>query len=333
MNDVGFVTMADADHATGVVALVNSLRLLGHDESFTVLDLGLTASQRRELSTECAIVAAPDHPRHPWLLAPSACLAVDAAIVVYLDCDTLVTTRLDDIFADARAGRVVAFADFLADRWFAEWETAFGLEDPLRRQPYVNAGFVALSTQAHCDLLTRWSARCARLHDESVRITAIDFDDPCALPDQDALNALLMSEVPAECAVAYPASAVAQGRDQLVATRVVDQGGLRCERDGTRVRLLHAFGTPKPWQRAASRDLPRDAYLKLLRRCLAGPDLAIRTTEPLVPWLRPGAMGALTFRAATVWDACRGRTRGLRRRVGLVSRRSDARRPSRAGGS
>jgi len=335
MSAVRFATMADADHAVGVVALVNSLHGLGHTERVTVLDLGLTAAQRAELAPWCDFVAAPERPRHPWLLVPAACLAAapGAAVVVYLDSDIIVTAPLDEIIAEARAGRLCAFVDVLADRWFPDWADRFALDAPLRRQPYVNAGFVALSTSLHETLLRRWGERCAELPDDAIRIDAFCLDDPCGLPDQDVLNAMLMSEVPPGQLAILPASEIAQGRDQLVATRVVDRDTLACRRGGTRCVLLHAFGAPKPWQSAARRDLPRTAYLVLLRQLLSGPDLAVRTQEPLVQWLRPGWRGTVAFHAATTSDAVRTRTRGVRQRLGIVSRSSAARRRSRASGS
>ena len=335
MNDVGFVTMADADHATGAVALVNSLRLLGHDGSITVLDLGLTAAQRRELSSECQIVPAPDHPRHPWLLVPAACLAAapGAAVVVYLDSDIIVTAPLDEIIAEARAGQVCAFVDVLADRWFPDWADRLALDAPLRRQPYVNAGFVAFSTSVHEALVRRWGERCAALPGDDIRIDAFCLDDPCGLPDQDVLNAMLMSELPSGRLAAFPAAEIAQGRDQLAATRVIDRDTLACRRESARCVLLHSFGAPKPGQPGSRRDLPRTAYLVLLRRLLTGRGLAVHTQEPLVPWLRPGWRGVVTLHVTTAWDAVRTRTRGVRGRLGLVTRSSAARRPSRAAGS
>ena len=50
---VGFFTIADATYFLGLVALVNSLRLQGHADPITVLDLGLRAEQREALKTEC----------------------------------------------------------------------------------------------------------------------------------------------------------------------------------------------------------------------------------------------------------------------------------------
>ena len=45
-----FYCVADERYFLGAVGMINSLRLLGHDEPAFVLDCGLTASQRTLLS-------------------------------------------------------------------------------------------------------------------------------------------------------------------------------------------------------------------------------------------------------------------------------------------
>ena len=71
---VGFFTIADATYFVGLVALVNSLRLQGHADPITVLDLGLQAEQREVLQAECDLVMPPHaSQRHPWLMEPTAC--------------------------------------------------------------------------------------------------------------------------------------------------------------------------------------------------------------------------------------------------------------------
>ena len=314
-SDVRFVTIADASYFPGLVAVVNSLRIHGHAETVSVLDLGLTATQRAELGGHCDFVAPPPEPHHPWLLAPFACLARPAGVTVYLDCDVVVTTPLDPIIDQARHGKHCAFADRVPDRWFAEWETVFALPAPPRRQPYLNAGFVALSAGAFPGLLEQWAERCANVVNESIEEADVDFAHPTALADQDALNALLMTVVdPARLAV-LPAAGTSQGNRQLAATRVVDDRTLACVRDGAPVSVLHCFSVPKPWQPGARRHLPRTAYLRCLRRLLVGPGLAVRTTGGWVPWLAPGPWGAFVLRLHGARAALRVRTRFRSRRM------------------
>jgi hypothetical protein len=304
---LAFCTIADAAYFPGVVALVNSLRLQGHHEPLIVLDLGLTASQRDQLRGTCQFVT-PAQPRHPWLLAPHALLAAPADVSVYLDADVLVTAPLDRVLDDARAGRLCAFSDWLADRWFAEWEEQFDLPDPPRHQPYRNAGFVALAPGAFPGLLERWAELCDRLADTRIDERAVDYTSPTGLPDQDVFNALLMTEVQPEQLSAGDPALVSQGNEQLGATRVVDPRAVVCERDGRRVLLLHSFSAPKPWEPSARGYLPDTAYLRCLRRLLVGPDLAVRASASAA-WLAPGLRGALTMRVLTTRTALRPRTR------------------------
>jgi hypothetical protein len=305
---VGFCTIADATYFPGLVALVNSLRLHGHHERVTVVDLGLSDRQRREVASECDFVS-PPRAVHAWLLAPQALAAVGADVAVYLDCDVVVTAPLDDVFDDARVGKLCAFPDRLADRWFAEWEDLFHLPTAPRRQPYRNAGFVALAPAAFPGLLDRWTELCAALEGTAVDELAVDHRAPAGLPDQDALNALLMSVVDPGCIAPYDAGAISQGNRELAATRVVDVRTVTCARGGRRVRLLHCFSAPKPWEPAARGYLPDTAYLRCLRRLLVGPDLAVRTDERSAPWLVPGVRGAVALRRFTARAALRPRTR------------------------
>jgi len=311
---VGFATIADSANFVGAVALVNSLRLHGHDDPITVLDVGLTDAERRELAGQCDVVAAPSGDRHPWLLAPFACLARPAEVVVSLDSDVIVTASLDRILLDAHRGQVCAFSDFLSDRWFAEWEEVFGLPMKPRHQAYVNSGFVAFSTVKYPDLLQQWADRCADVSVTPVATPPIDLTDPLALPDQDILNALLMTVVAPAAISVQPEDSSAQGQANLARARVRDLRTLACSLDGTATTLLHSWGMPKPWQPAARRTLRGTPYVRCLRRLLVGPDLAVRSELPRVPWLTPGPRGALTFRYLIGRTAARRRARRALRR-------------------
>jgi hypothetical protein len=115
---------------------------------------------------------------------------------------------------------------------------------------------------------------------------------PFALGDQEALNALLMSEIPAEAVAVQP-----QGgevfKKNFHEVEVVDVGTLASRYDGQPVTLLHSTGSPKPWERRGwRRGRWRNAYARLLRRLLNGPDIEIRVSGHDLPvWLRSG-MGA-----------------------------------------
>jgi hypothetical protein len=185
-------------------------------------------------------------------------------------------------------------------RWFAEWEKIFDLRSPPRKQKYVNTGFVAFSTVCFPTLLSRWSECCERTVGQPTDFEKPGLLSPTAYPDQDALNALLMSEVSPAQIHLQPANIAAQGLAQLQRARVVDVQHLDCRLDGTRLTLLHASGFPKPWQRAAATQLRSTAYLVCLRRMLAGRDLLVRISPQHLPiWLRRGFSGRVALWALT----------------------------------
>jgi hypothetical protein len=279
---IRFFTRADSKSFIGLLALVRSLRLQGHDEALTVLDLGLTAHQRSVLEGQCDVVRVPGIARrHPWLVAPYPYLLNAEGTVVYLDCDVIVTSRLDHALAAARRGLVCAAPD-PATRWFADWESIFAIKRSLRREVYVNSGFVAFSTLYFLHLQRRWWECCDRMAQHldtppSGNATRLHCHqnraNPIALPDQDALNALLMSEVPAGRVQLLPKDAVGQGRRELAQIIVVDLRRLESGHAGRRTTLFHAWGRPKPWQAKAWRNLTRTPYVRFLRRLLSGADV------------------------------------------------------------
>jgi cytochrome P450 len=305
LGDIRIFTIADAEFFPGLVALVNSLRLQRHDDPITVLDLGLTAAQRAEIADECDLVSPrADLPPNPWLLAPYVCRTREATVAVYIDADVIITASLEPIFGLARAGSVCAFPDNYP-RFFPEWEEVFELRAPLRHQRYVNAGFVAFSPERHPTLLPRWEQCCARIRDRAGTADGTGYETPTGLPDQDALNALLMSEFAADDLALLPATDVAPGSKALRQTRVVDPASLQCQRDGHPITLLHNWGIPKPWQAAAGGNLRRDAYLVCLRRLLNGTDLAVHSSTPRAGWLSPGLRGTVGWCGRLAFGALR----------------------------
>jgi len=295
--NVRYCTLADKHYFPGLVALVNSLRLMGHHEPISILDLGLTAKQRSVLGAECDIIPLPGgHPRHPWLCEPIACMALPAEVIVYLDADVIVTRPLDALIERARAGKIVACADTMSDRWFSEWESIFELSRPLRHETYVNVGFLALSAKRFGSLLDRWSECCALLVG---RPTVLDdraaADTPVGFSSQDALNALLMSELaPSDLDIQTSHTEVRTA--SLPDTEVTDVAALTCTFEGQPVTFLHHTGRRKPWDRNP-RALVPNAYLTCLRRLLTADDVALQPSPDEVPvWLRAGRCGALSYR-------------------------------------
>ena len=56
---MAFYAVTGRDFFPGAVALLNSLRLLGHDEPLLVVDCGMTARQRELLAEHATVLAAP----------------------------------------------------------------------------------------------------------------------------------------------------------------------------------------------------------------------------------------------------------------------------------
>jgi hypothetical protein len=308
--------MCDARHFVGTAALVNSLRRLGHDDPVTVLDLGLSDPQREILQQHCDVVSLGTPAVHPFALAPYARMfAARGGVVVVVDSDVLITHRLDPVLSDVRAGAIVAFPDAraLAERWFPEWAEDFALEARLRvGETYVNSGFVAVSTVVYPSFMERWWDCCQRIADlPSVLQGAVGST---AYPDQDALNALLMSEIPAG-SVTCAGSTAAIGSQDLRKVRVEDAQAMRCTIDGVDVTLLHCVGPYKPWQWSSWRRVRNTSYARLLRRTLVGRDVAIRVPDSELPiWLRRGLVGAVAMRTVFAIDAVHAPFRRIRRR-------------------
>ena len=159
------------------------------------------------------------------------------------------------------------------------------------------------------------------------RFATAPSTSPTALADQDALNALLMSEFEPEDLALQPEGATSQGPRELADTEVVDPQRLDCRRAGEPIRLLHCWGVPKPWQAAAGRDLRRTAYLALLRELLDAPGVAVHSTQPRVPWLAAGARGAFARQWRYPYGEMRRSASRVRRKLlPRAGTRSDAHR-------
>jgi len=214
-------------------------------------------------------------------------------MVVYLDADIIVTRPLHDLIARARSGSIVVFPDEQPDRWFAEWQEIFDLPHPPRHQVYVNAGFLAVSTERHPTLLDEWGRCCeAIIGRPTVRDDRKNVLTPVGLSSQDALNALFMSAIPEAALDVQPFGAEVQ-KPQLRLARVHDTRTLECTFDGRPVTLLHHWGIRKPWNTTV-RGYTVNAYSTCLRRLLVANDVAVPVDPREVPrWLRPGPMGAV----------------------------------------
>jgi hypothetical protein len=329
---VRFFTISDSGFFVGTVALLNSLRLTGHEEELVVLDRGLTPGQRSRLAS-CGVSFVPGvDDVHPWLLKPVAAAADPHGVIVLVDSDMLVTSSLEPVVQAARDGKICVFPDHPSDhdRWFAAWGDLFELGVPLRRATYANAGFLAFSADVWPNFLARWLRACEGIGTR--RIERAD-DEPDGQLDQDALNALLMSEIPEGSVERLPSYEWNMREVELEDLRT-----LACAADGRPQALLHTPTSPKIWQEGGWRRVERGAYGQLMPRVLLSSDVALRLASSEVPiWLRRGVVArvvALVLRAYNRLPWLRGkirliRGRAVRRASGVVrgiagaTRRSD----------
>jgi hypothetical protein len=287
---------------------VNSLRLTGHSGEVVVLDLGLTSAQRARLAAVATMIDKPASASEvAFAYKPFPALLEPTGTVVVIDSDMIVTRSLAPAIEQAATGKMVLFQDLdeMRPRWFAEWQELFGLAAPPRRQEYLNAGFMALSMDHHPDFLRRWWDASAVVPRERTLPAGARGTDPFCFSDQDALNALLMSEVPADAVLALP-EREAPTADLLNRVEVVDPRTLACTLDGEPTSVLHYWGGPKPWVMDAWMRVRRNAYVRLMPRLLYAPDAAVPVAPAELPvWLRPGhahraLLGALNAMNALV---------------------------------
>jgi hypothetical protein len=305
--------MADARAFVGVVGLVNSLRLLGHDEPVLVLDCGLTDEQRACLDPHVRLVEGPPGV-HPTVLKAWAPLAHPADVMVVLDADIVVVQRMDELIGQARTGCVIAFKDSW-DRHHVDWGARLGVGS-LPRRPYVNAGHLLISRG--------WSdVVLGGVRDEMSRLRLLETvvpggpphassrDEPFFFPDQDMLNAVLAARVPDDQLLLLDSRLAPFPPFQDVRA---DAESLRCVYpDGMSPYLLHHVG-PKPWVSAT----PDSVYAQLLRRLLTGGDVPIRVSKHLVPpRFRTGPLAWADRHVATAQAAAYIRIRG---RLGIRPR-------------
>jgi hypothetical protein len=280
-----FYCMSSDIYFLGAVGMINSVRLLGHDEPVYLLDLGLEPWQRELLEGEATVLAAPaDAP--PWLLKTVAPLAHPAETMVLIDADMVVTRPLGELIDQAAEGRVVAFENEM-DRFVPAWGEVLDLGE-VRRQPYVCSGLVFAGGPTGEEVIALMDDRQQRVEFERTHFAANELDYPLLFLDQDILNAILASRVEPDRVSALPYRLAPM--PPFDGLEVLDERSLRCAyADGTEPFVVHHF-VVKPWLEPTLEGV----YSRLLRRLLTGPELAIRVPEDRVPLrLRPGALAYL----------------------------------------
>jgi hypothetical protein len=315
---VAFYAIADARYFVGLVALVDSLRLAGHDERIVVLDTGLTAEQRALLAAHATVVATDDH-RPPVLLKAVAPLREPAEVMVLVDADVVVLRHLGKLVALAGAGKTVAFAEpglQYRARFAAQWAGALGFDVPSTLR-YANAGLLVFPRAAGNTILRELDRLQARVDRGETWLGAGERDDPFYYADQDVLNAILACRDDVEVLDRELGPFAPFDGLRLVDARtlsVVDERGAQS-------LFLHRI-FEKPWL-AKTDD---DVYARLLRRLVLEDDAAIRLEPTALPLrLRRGLAAELERRrialGLTLHRNLRGRL-GIRRRVAAWRARS-----------
>jgi hypothetical protein len=277
-----FYCVCDDRYFVGAVAMINSLRLVGHREPIYVLDLGLSGEERELLSPEVKLVAATTS-APPWLLKTAAPLAHPAEVMVLIDADIIVTRPLAELIERARDGRVVAFENDV-DRFVPEWGELLEL-GPIRRAPYVCSGLVLAGGEAGAHVLDLMDDRQRRVEVGLGYFGSNLPGYPFTYPEQDVLNAILASQGEPDRVVALDHRLAPM--PPFDGLEVIEEGSLRCAyEDGTEPYAVHHFGA-KPWLEPTHHGV----YSRLLRRLLIRPDIAIRVPRDRLPLrLRSGPL-------------------------------------------
>jgi hypothetical protein len=294
VTEAAFYCMSSSIYFLGAVGMINSLRLLGHQEPIFLLDCGLSEGQRDLLRPQVTLVPGrADAP--PYVLKTIAPLRHPAKVMVLIDADMVATRSFAELIGQAAEGRVIAPRNDI-ERFFGEWSTLLGL-GPVRRQPYVSSGLVFCGPSIGTDVLTLTDALIDKVRLDLTFDRQNDPSYPLFYMEQDVLNAVLASRVARDRVVALPHRLVPN--PPFPGLRVLDEAALRCAYpDGTEPYALHHFAV-KPWLEPARHG----PYSRLLRRLLTGADLPIRVSEEELPLrLRSGVRAWLDRKRVDVGE-------------------------------
>ena len=295
-----YYTVADAAHFPGAVALLNSLRLLGEEAPFFVVDCGLNESQRTRLSRHATLVPSR-RDLHPWMQKTMGPLAHPAEMMILLDADVIVTKRLTPLLEEASRGRILVFEND-HERFFPEW-ASLGFGDPQPR-PYVNAGYLILSFETASEFLPLHVDALERLDPAETMFGGASPSSPFFFGDQEILNALLSVRFDGRVTRLEHRLAPFPPFPGL---RIVDLQRLRCEySDGTSPFFLHHV-LRKPWLAA----LKPNVYSQLFARLVSAPDVRLPLGPGDVPpRLRGGRLSHVDRWQASLQSELHSRLRG-----------------------
>jgi len=307
--------VCDSRFFIGMVALLNSLRLIGHDEPIFLVDAGLTAEQQRLLSDHVTLIPAPQN-APVILLKQLGPMKYPASVSVLLDADMIVTRPLTQLIAVARSGRIVGFVDegTTEDRFFPEWGSLLGF-GPVRRQPYLNAGQLVIPDSLGHRLLELWVEGQAKVDAQRTWHGKGRLSSPLYFGDQDVLNALVATQFePEEMMILEHRLAPFPPFPGL---RLIDERRILCRyADGTQPFLLHHV-LAKPWLKTTRTTV----YSLLLPRLLLAPDVALRLEPDQLPLrLREGRLAVADRRRANLQALIYSHSRRQLGRFGIRTR-------------
>lgn len=284
-----FYCVADDRYFLGAAALINSLRLIGHDEPIRVLDCGLTREQRALLEPEATVLDGPRGPA-PYVLKAVAPRIIRADVAVLIDTDMIVTRSLQPLIETAAEGRIVAGSAEL-DRFVPAWGELLDLGE-VRPVPYISTGLVIAGGSIGRELVDLVDERRDAVDFERTFWRRNDPDYPLLHADQDLINAVLAARARDDQIVVFDPRL--SPSPPFTGLRLLDERTLRCAYDDdTEPYVVHHW-LAKPWLERTHHGV----YSRLLRRLLISDDVAIRVPQRMLPRrFRSGPL-ALAERAA-----------------------------------
>jgi hypothetical protein len=311
-----FYCVCDRRYFLGAAAMINSLRLVRHDEPIHVLDCGLTREQRAILAPHATMVTRPDD-TPPYLAKTIAPSLHPADAMILIDADIVLTRSLGELIGSVPDG-VVGFRND-RDRFVREWGVLLGLGEA-RRRPYVSSGLVVLAGSLGSEVLGLLHDRQGRVEFERTFYGGrMEPEYAFRYPEQDVLNAILSTRGEGDRILALDEALLAN--PPFAGLRLRDEESLRCAYgDGTEPYGLHHYAR-KPWLEPMYHGI----YSRLLARLLLGPGLTVVVPEGDVPLrMRSGPLAGVARTGVNARDRLGWRLRGVLPEA-VVSRIDDRR--------
>ena len=165
MHEQLFAVVCDGSYFPGLQALLHSIRAYhGSEIAVQVYSHGLDAGQLRWLQqlqlpvSVCSTRELPFPAPGTWEAKQQvfAHQLGKARRVCLLDADLVLTSRLDDLFAGAAAGRILSSADGTGITFGPEY-AVYGPQLVGKRQVYINSGLLCLDVLRHWELAGLWA--------------------------------------------------------------------------------------------------------------------------------------------------------------------------------